>query len=148
MGMFSGLDISASGLTAQRFRMDVVSANIANQDTTRGRYVDGKWQPYTRKVVNLKTIGSNTFNSMLQSSLGSSAGGVEVSSVSEDPTAYPVKYDPENPDADQNGYVQEPNVDPLKEMVDLMDANRSYEAGVTVMNANKNMLTHALDIGR
>lgn len=144
MGMFNGLDISASGLTAQRFRMDVVSSNIANQDTTRGRYVDGKWVPYSRKVVNLKTIGSNSFDSMLQKSLGTSSGGVEVSSVSEDPTAFPVKYDPQNPDADENGYVQQSNVDPLKEMVDLMDANRSYEAGVTVMNANKNMLTHAL----
>jgi flagellar basal-body rod protein FlgC len=148
MGMFSGLDISASGLTAQRFRMDVVSANIANQDTTHGRMVNGKWVPYTRKVVNLKAIGSDSFDSFLQRSLGSSSGGVEVSSVTEDPTAFPTKYDPQNPDADQNGYVQEPNVDPLKEMVDMMDANRSYEAGVTVMNANKNMLTHALDIGR
>ncbi|MDF2910983.1 MAG: flgC [Sporolactobacillus laevolacticus] len=148
MGMFSGLDISASGLTAQRFRMDVVSANIANEDTTHGRMVNGKWVPYTRKVVNLKTIGPDSFDSILQHSLGSSSGGVEVSSVTEDPTAFPVKYDPQNPDADQNGYVQEPNVDPLKEMVDMMDANRSYEAGVTVMNANKNMLTHALDIGR
>jgi flagellar basal-body rod protein FlgC len=148
MGMFSGLDISASGLTAQRFRMDVVSSNIANQDTTRGRLVDGKWVPYSRKVVNLKTIDSNSFDSLLQKSLGTSSGGVEVSSVSDDPTAFPVKYDPQNPDADENGYVQQSNVDPLKEMVDLMDANRSYEAGVTVMNANKNMLTHALDIGR
>lgn len=148
MGMFSGLDISASGLTAQRFRMDVVSANIANQDTTHGRMVNGKWVPYTRKVVNLKAIGPDSFDSFLQRSLGSSSGGVEVSSVTEDPTAFPMKYDPQNPDADQNGYVQEPNVDPLKEMVDMMDANRSYEAGVTVMNANKNMLTHALDIGR
>lgn len=148
MGMFSGLDISASGLTAQRFRMDVVSANIANQDTTHGRMVNGKWVPYSRKVVNLKTIGPDSFDSFLQRSLGSSSGGVEVSSVTEDPTAFPMKYDPQNPDADQNGYVQEPNVDPLKEMVDMMDANRSYEAGVTVMNANKNMLTHALDIGR
>ncbi|EST13075.1 flagellar basal body rod protein FlgC [Sporolactobacillus laevolacticus] len=148
MGMFSGLDISASGLTAQRFRMDVVSANIANQDTTHGRMVNGKWVPYTRKVVNLKSIGPDSFDSILQHSLGSSSGGVEVSSVTEDPTAFPMKYDPQNPDADQNGYVQEPNVDPLKEMVDMMDANRSYEAGVTVMNANKNMLTHALDIGR
>jgi flagellar basal-body rod protein FlgC len=148
MGMFSGLDISASGLTAQRFRMDVVSSNIANQDTTRGRLVNGKWVPYSRKVVNLKTIDSNSFDSLLQKSLGTSSGGVEVSSVSEDPTAFPVKYDPQNPDADGNGYVQQSNVDPLKEMVDLMDANRSYEAGVTVMNANKNMLTHALDIGR
>ncbi|MDN3954008.1 flagellar basal body rod protein FlgC [Sporolactobacillus laevolacticus] len=148
MGMFSGLDISASGLTAQRFRMDVVSANIANQDTTHGRMVNGKWVPYSRKVVNLKTIGPDSFDSILQHSLGSSSGGVEVSSVTEDPTAFPMKYDPQNPDADQNGYVQEPNVDPLKEMVDMMDANRSYEAGVTVMNANKNMLTHALDIGR
>ncbi|WP_100487676.1 flagellar basal body rod protein FlgC [Sporolactobacillus pectinivorans] len=147
MGMFSGLDISASGLTAQRFRMDVVSANIANADTTRERMVNGQWQPYAREVVNLKTI-SPSFNSVFNDALGSSSGGVEVASVTEDPTPFPMKYDPTNPDANANGYVRESNVDPLKEMVDMMDANRSYEAGVTVMNADKNMLSQALNIGK
>ncbi|GEB75892.1 flagellar basal body rod protein FlgC [Sporolactobacillus inulinus] len=148
MGMFSGLDVSASGLTAQRFRMDVLSANIANQDTTRGRYVNGHWEPYTRKVVNLKTLDSHSFDTHFNQALGNASGGVEVASVSEDPTAFPVKYDPQNPDADAAGYVRQSNVDPLKEMVDLMDANRAYEAGVTVMNANKNILSRALEIGR
>ncbi|RYL95349.1 flagellar basal body rod protein FlgC [Sporolactobacillus sp. THM7-4] len=147
MGIFNGLDISASGLTAQRFRMDVASSNIANTDTTRETMVNGRWQPYTRKVVHLSSIGPS-FESVFQNSLGSSAGGVEVSAVTNDPAPYRMKYDPSDPDADPNGYVRMPNVDPLKEMVDLMDANRSYEAGVTVMNANKNMLLRALDIGR
>lgn len=147
MGMFSGLDIAASGLTAQRFRMDVVSSNIANADTTHERMVNGQWQPYARKVVNMNTINPS-FESVFQNSLGSSAGGVEVSSVTEDSAPFPVKYDPTNPDADPNGYVKQSNVDPLKEMVDLMDANRSYEAGVTVMNANKSMLSSALNIGK
>lgn len=147
MGMFSGLDISASGLTAQRLRMDVASANVANQDTTREKKVNGQWQPYARKVVSLKTEDSS-FDSAFQDALGSSQGGVEVQSVTDDPTPFPEKYDPSDPDADKNGYVKESNVDPLKEMVDLMDANRSYEAGVTVMNADKNMLEKALDIGK
>ncbi|MFT8317144.1 MAG: flagellar basal body rod protein FlgC [Sporolactobacillus sp.] len=147
MGMFSGLDISASGLTAQRLRMDVASANIANQDTTREKRVNGQWQPYARKVVSLKTEDSS-FDSVFQNALGSSRGGVEVQSVTDDPAPFPEKYDPSDPDADANGYVRESNVDPLKEMVDLMDSNRSYEAGVTVMNADKNMLEKALDIGK
>jgi len=148
MGMFDGLNISASGLTAQRFRMDVVSSNIANSDTTREKKVGGQWQPYQRKVVNLAPV-QNSFQSVLDDSMGSSAGGgVQVASVTADTTPFNEKYDPSDPDADKNGYVKEPNVDPLKEMVDLMDANRSYEANVTVMNANKNMLTKALDIGR
>lgn len=148
MGMFDGLNISASGLTAQRFRMDVVSSNIANSDTTREKKVGGQWQPYQRKVVNLAPV-QNSFQSVLDDSMGSSAGGgVQVASVTADTTPFNEKYAPSDPDADKNGYVKEPNVDPLKEMVDLMDANRSYEANVTVMNANKNMLTKALDIGR
>lgn len=147
MGMFDSLNVSASGLTAQRFRMDTASSNIANMDTTRERLVNGQWQPYRRKVVSLKTIDSS-FDSVFQNALGSSAGGTEVAEVTEDPAPFPRKYDPTDPDADADGYVDEPNVDPLKEMVDLMDANRSYEAGVTVMNANKNMLSRALDIGR
>jgi flagellar basal-body rod protein FlgC len=147
MGMFSGLDISASGLTAQRFRMDVASANIANADTTRERRVNGQWQPYTRKVVNLKTVDT-PFDSMLHQALGSPVGGAEVASVTEDPAPYPMKYDPASPDANANGYVRESNVDPLKEMVDMMEANRSYEANVTAMNGEKNMLTSALQIGR
>ncbi|TGB00276.1 flagellar basal body rod protein FlgC [Sporolactobacillus shoreae] len=147
MGMFSGLDVSASGLTAQRFRMDVASSNIANADTTRERMVNGQWQPYARKVVNLKTINSS-FDSYFNQALGSSAGGAEVASVTEDPSPFPMKYDPTDPDADANGYVKESNVDPLKEMIDMMDANRSYEAGVTAMNADKSMLTSALSIGK
>ncbi|MFT8871371.1 MAG: flagellar basal body rod protein FlgC [Sporolactobacillus sp.] len=149
MSMFSGLDIAASGLTAQRLRMDVASANIANEDTTREKQVDGKWQPYARKVVTLQTAGAApSFASVFNNALNGSGGGVEVASVSDDPTPFPVKYDPSNPDANAQGYVAESNVDPLKEMVDLMDANRSYEAGVTVMNSEKNMLQSALTIGK
>ncbi|RYL92945.1 flagellar basal body rod protein FlgC [Sporolactobacillus sp. Y61] len=147
MGMFSSMDVAASGLTAQRFRMDTVSSNIANADTTRERLVNGVWQPYRRKMVHIKTIDSS-FQSAFRQALGSSAGGVEVSHVTEDPSPFPQKYDPADPDADANGFVRQPNVDPLREMVDLMEANRSYDAGVTVMNASKSMLSRALDIGR
>lgn len=127
--------------------MDVASSNIANADTTRERRVNGQWQPYTRKVVNLKTI-NGSFDGFLNQAMGSSAGGTEVASVTEDTAPYPMKYDPTNPDANANGYVRESNVDPLKEMVDMMEANRSYEANVTAMNGEKNILSSALQIGR
>ncbi|MTT32284.1 flagellar basal body rod protein FlgC [Terrilactibacillus sp. BCM23-1] len=148
MGMFNGLNISASGLTAQRLRMDVISSNIANADTTRDKQVNGEWQPYRRKIVEMSPANSS-FQSFLNQAVGSSTGsGVKVTKVTEDQTPFNMTYEPNNPDADNNGYVRTPNVDPLKEMVDLMNSQRSYEANVTVMNANKSMLTKALEIGK
>ncbi|MBS4172512.1 flagellar basal body rod protein FlgC [Bacillus sp. FJAT-49736] len=148
MSIFNNMNITATALTAQRLRMDVISSNMANVDTTRGKYVNGKWQPYTRKEVVLEPM-SNSFSSFLQAASGSSVGnGVKVAKIVEDQTPYKLVYDPENPDADADGYVQMPNVDPLKEMVDLMSATRSYEANVTVFNSNKAMLMKALEIGK
>ncbi|MFD2616895.1 flagellar basal body rod protein FlgC [Terrilactibacillus laevilacticus] len=148
MGMFDGLNISASGLTAQRLRMDVISSNIANADTTRDKQVNGQWQPYRRKIVEMSPANS-PFQSFLNQAVGSSAGsGVKVTEITEDQTPFNMTYEPYHPDADNNGYVRTPNVDPLKEMVDLMNSQRSYEANVTVMNANKSMLTKALEIGK
>jgi flagellar basal-body rod protein FlgC len=150
MGFLDGLNISGSALTAQRLRMDVVSSNLANADTTRAQMVNGKWVPYQRKMVTFSPI-NGSFSGYLSNALGSSAsvgGGVQVSGISGDPTPFKVAYDPTNPDADANGNVQLPNVDPLKEMVDLMGAQRSYEANVTVMNAQKSMLLKALEIGK
>ncbi|MFC7392545.1 flagellar basal body rod protein FlgC [Scopulibacillus cellulosilyticus] len=145
--MFDGLNISASALTAQRLRMDVISSNMANADTTRSKLVNGKWQPYQRKEVEMAPINPG-FQSHLNNALSNSAGGVEVKQITNDPTPFKEVYQPENPEADKNGYVKMPNVDPLKEMVDLMSATRSYEANVTVLNANKDMLLKALDIGK
>ncbi|MFC4617338.1 flagellar basal body rod protein FlgC [Camelliibacillus cellulosilyticus] len=124
--------------------MDVISSNMANADTTRAEKVNGEWVPYRRKTVSF-TPESLTFKDYLN---GASGGGVRVSAINEDPEPFKMAYDPTNPDADRNGYVKLPNVDPLKEMVDLMNATRSYEANITVLNANKSMLMKALQIGK
>lgn len=147
MGMFDGLNTSASALTAGRFRMDVISSNMANADTTRGKLVNGEWQPYRRKMVEMAPLQSN-FQAHFNQAVGQSGGGVKVTKVTEDQTPFKMVYQPDHPDADKDGYVKLPNVDPLKEMVDLMSATRSYEANVTVINANKNILMKALEIGR
>ncbi len=152
MSIFNSINISASALTMQRLRMDVVSSNMANSETTRSKMVDGVWQPYRRKMVEISSSNSSgsfasIFNDTVESN--SSAGsGVKVTKISEDQSPFKLVYNPEHPDADENGYVQMPNVDPLKEMVDLMSATRSYEANVTVLNASKGLLTKALEIGK
>ncbi|WP_088005920.1 flagellar basal body rod protein FlgC [Indiicoccus explosivorum] len=149
MSIFKSMNITASALTAQRLRMDVISSNMANMETTRARLEDGEWQPYRRKTVELSS-GSGSFSSFLQKAQGSAGpAGVKVTAIHEDTeTPFKLVFDPAHPDADGDGYVRLPNVDPLKEMVDLMSATRSYEANVTVFNANKSMLTKALEIGR
>jgi len=150
MTIFNSINTTASALTAQRLRMDVISSNMANVDTTRGKLVDGEWEPYKRKqVVFQEQEGS--FASHLNAARGTSSdagSGVKVSKIVEDETPFEMVYDPENPDADENGYVSMPNVDPLREMVDLMSASRSYEANVTVLNASKSMLMKTLEIGK
>ena len=150
MGMFSSINISGSALTAQRLRMDVISSNMANADTTRAKQVNGEWEPYRRKMVSFSTQNLS-FGDQLSTAMkgtSSESGGVRVNQIVEDQTPFQLVYDPSNPDAGADGYVKMPNVDPLKEMVDLMSATRSYEANVTVLNANKSMLMKALEIGR
>lgn len=145
------MNISASGLTAQRLRMDVASSNIANADSTRGRYVNGEWLPYQRKLVSLKADENRSqFSHFLQKELskGTAGSGVQATSIVDDQTPFKLLYQPEHPDADEDGYVRLPNVDLLKEMVDMMSASRSYEANVTVLNASKGMLMKALEIGK
>lgn len=150
MGIFQSINTSASALTAQRLRMDVISSNIANADTTHGTLVNGKWQPYRRETVVLQPSGGS-FSSFLQDAMGQSSpgNGVVVSSIQEDTTTpFKTEYDPGNPDADKNGYVLLPNVDPLQEMTDMMESSRSYQANVTVMNATKDEMMDALQIGK
>ncbi|MBT2683038.1 flagellar basal body rod protein FlgC [Bacillus sp. ISL-37] len=149
MSMFHSMNTTASALTAQRLRMDVISSNMANVDSTRG--VNG--EPYLRKMVVLQPKEGN-FSSFLNKAMGKTDGsgtgnGVKVSRIIED-RENPLKmvYDPEHPDANQEGYVAYPNVDPLREMVDLISATRSYEANVTVFNASKGMMMKALEIGK
>ncbi|RKO60961.1 flagellar basal-body rod protein FlgC [Caldibacillus debilis GB1] len=146
--MFSSLSIPASALTAQRLRMDVISSNIANAETTRGRYVNGEWVPYRRKMVVLEPK-ENSFSSYLNTEISrQGAGGVKVTRIVEDPSPFQLVYDPDHPDSGEDGYVRYPNVDPLREMVDLISATRSYEANVTTFNAAKGMLMKALEIGK
>lgn len=149
MSIFQSINTSASALTAQRVRMDVISSNMANMDTTRGEFVDGEWQPYRRKMVVTQPQGSQ-FSSLLNKAMGSpeNSNGVKVTEIVEDETPFDLVYDPEHPDANDEGYVAMPNVDPLKEMVDLISSTRSYEANVTTMNATKSMLMKALEIGK
>ncbi|QOR68554.1 flagellar basal body rod protein FlgC [Cytobacillus suaedae] len=151
MTIFHSINTTSSALTAQRLRMDVVSSNMANVDTTRGKFVDGEWQPYRRKMVVTQENAGN-FSSFLKTAVansGSSLGnGVKVTKIAEDETPFKLVYNPDHPDANEDGYVQLPNVDPLKEMVDLISATRSYEANITVLNATKGMLMKALEIGK
>lgn len=150
MSLFNGLNISASGLTVNRLRMDVVSSNIANANTNRAQLVDGEWLPYRRKTVELSTAGTSPFAKHLTAAMDnrSAGAGVKASAIREDRAPFPVTYDPEHPDADAEGYVRTPNIDPIREMVDLMSATRSYEANVTAMNASKSMFMKALEIGK
>jgi flagellar basal-body rod protein FlgC len=145
--MFDALNVSATGLTAERLRMDVTAENLANAQTTRG--ADGR--PYRRKEVVLGEIAQGGFGSQLAAAMGKGsgrAGGVEVQAITEDQTPGKLVYDPGHPDANAEGYVQMPNVDTVAEMVDLITASRAYEANVTAMQAAKQMFTKTLDLLR
>ncbi|WP_026974492.1 flagellar basal body rod protein FlgC [Alicyclobacillus contaminans] len=152
MNWMPSLGISASGLTAQRLRMDVIANNIANAQTTR----TPEGGPYRREMVVLQPqYESTSFQSVLdQVSGGGSFGqagvepaGVAVTGIVEDPSPFKVVYDPTNPDA-VNGYVQMPNVDISTEMVDMISASRAYEANVTAFDAGKQMAMDALSLGK
>jgi flagellar basal-body rod protein FlgC len=146
MSIFQNLSISGSALTANRLKLDVISSNIANANTTRGEFVDGEWVPYRRKMVELEAAKTPSFESMLQKEL--SLKGVRVNKIVEDSTPFQAVFDPSHPDANAEGYVMLPNVDVTKEMVDLMATSRAYEANVTAFNAGKGMLMKALEIGK
>lgn len=146
MSMFQPLNISSSALTAGRMKMDIISSNIANATTTRGKLVDGEWIPYRRKMVEVESNGAVPFSQFLKNEV--SANGVKVTRIAEDQSPFQPVYDPAHPDANKDGYVMMPNVDITKEMVDLMSASRAYEANVTAFNVGKTMSLKALDIGR
>ena len=151
MGLFDAIDASGSGLSAERLRMDVTSENLANAETTKG--ADG--QPYRRKEVVLQEAGGvagTSFASVLSSVQGTATGrsvnGVKVAGIVEDPAAPRKVYDPGHPDADAQGYVSLPNVNPVTEMVDLIGASRTYEANVTAMQAAKQLFSKTLELLR
>ncbi len=145
MGMFTAFDISATGMTAERYRMDIISQNVANANTTRTE--DGT--PYRRKIVVFEEKnGKTTFNHVLKKERDRYSGdGVKVTGVYEDnKTEMKMVYDPSHPDADENGYVTYPNVDTVTEMTNLIDASRAYQANATAFEASKNIATTGLNM--
>ena len=145
MSAFGAMDISASGMTAQRLRTDIISQNIANVNTTR----DADGGAYVRKTVVLEEKPSNSFSNYLSVASGSIWNGVKVSQIVEDTdTPMTMVYDPSHPDANEEGYVNYPNVNTVTEMTNMIDASRAYEANVTAFNATKAMTTQALQIGK
>ncbi len=151
MGMFDAFDISASGMTAQRYRMDIIAENVANANTTRTE----SGGPYRRKVVTFQAKGSGVepFANVLSAStnnLSQAIGkGVRITTIQEDfKTDMNKVYDPSHPDADEAGYVTYPNVNTITEMTNLIDASRGYEANATAFDASKSMALKGLQIGK
>lgn len=134
MGLFNTMRISASGLSAERLRMDTITSNITNATTTRGE--DGK--PYVRKIA--------VFQENLDEAKG--LNGVKAVGIVEDESPLKEVYDPTHPDANEEGYVTMPNVNLLNEMADMIAASRSYEANVDTLDATKSMFTKTLELGR
>lgn len=147
MSFLSSLNITSSGMTAQRLRLDIASENIANIETTRTASGD----PYRRKLVVLQAK-EDSFHSALNRAQENSAkgttAGVQATSILTDETALKPVYNPEHPDANEEGYVMMPNIDLIKETTDSMSATRSYEANMTAFNAMKLMAQKALEIGK
>ncbi len=146
--MFGAIDAAASGLTAERLRMDVISNNIANVNTTR----TAEGGAYRRQmVVFAPRENQASFAQILSSQLGTAGDtgtGVRVVGITKDTSPTRKMYDPAHPDANKDGYVEMPNVNVVAEMVDMITATRSYEANVTVVNAAKSMALKALEIGK
>lgn len=145
MGLFQAFDITSSGLTAERFRMDVIAQNIANVNTTHTE----NGEVYRRKTVVFeeKTLPAS-FKSELSRALNFNGDGVKVTRVVEDrETDLVMAYDPGNPDADENGYVSYPNVDTVTEMTNLIDASRAYQANVTMFDALTATAQQGISIG-
>ena len=146
MGLFQSFDISASGMTAERFRTDIIAQNIANVNTTRTE--DGT--PYRRKIVTFAEKRSTPFSEFMEGQYKKFKGtGVKVTKVKEDTTSdYIMEYDPSHPDADENGYVSYPNVNIVTEMTNLIDASRGYEANATAFEASKAIAQAGIQIGK
>lgn len=150
MNFLSAIDTSASGLTAQRLRMDTIANNMANVETTR---VANRPGPYRRQVVvfEARTGEKNGFQNVLKNQMQSLGQGVRVKQIREISDAeapYRRVYDPSNPDADEQGYVNYPNVNIVEEMINMISSTRAYEANAKVIEATTSMAARALDIGR
>ncbi len=160
MGLFGAIDTSASGLTAQRLRLDLIANNIANINSNRTAETTpgGNPIPYRRQMAVFvprppeKSFASLFGKTLQEQSVGK---GVQVSSVTQDQTPFRLEYNPDSPDAVKVaepgipvGYVRQPNVNITTEMVDMISASRAYEANVTALNASKSMAMKALEIGK
>lgn len=145
MSIFNSINVSASALTAEKTRIDIIAKNMANVNTTRST----GGMPYRRQMPVFQENKEKSFSNYLSKYSNKVNGeGVKISKIVEDDSPFKLVYEPGHPDADENGYVKMPNVDIVKEMVDLISAQRSYDANITAMNASKSMLMKALEIGR
>lgn len=153
MAFLSSMNIVASGLTAQQLRLDIVAENVTNSTTTRTENGGGA---YRRKMVVFEAQGGrDTFrmalaratNGLVSNASASTRGGVRVTQIVEDPSDLRLVYDPTHPDANENGYVEMPNVDMVKEITDAMAATQAYSANVTAFNALKSVVSKGLEIG-
>jgi flagellar basal-body rod protein FlgC len=144
MGLFDAIGIAATGLTAERIRMDVTSENLANADTTKA----ANGQPYQRQDVVLAQQGAGFEGALQGAEQAESAGegGVKVAGIVQDSTPDQEVYDPGNPEADKQGYVKMPNVSTVTEMTDLISESQSYQSDVTAMQTAKSMFTATLGI--
>ena len=146
MDFFTSMKVSATGLDAQMKRMNTISSNIANAETTR---TEGGEGPYKRKDAVLEAqTQRESFGEILANQMDEQVQGVQVTEVAEDTKPPRMVYNPSHPDANAEGYVAMPNVNPVEEMANMISAQRSYEANVTAMGAAKSMAEKALEIGR
>lgn len=142
-GIFNAMNVAASGMTAQRTRMDIISQNIANVNTTR----DENGEVYKRQTVVFQENSNASFDHILSNKLETyHSKGVKIAAIVEDNSEGPMAYDPMHPDADENGYVTLPNVNTVTEMTNLIDASRSYEANTTAFNAAKAIASKGLEL--
>jgi len=145
MNIFNSINVSASALTAEKTRIDIIAKNMAHVNTTRST----GGMPYRRQMAVFQENKGKQFSNLLNKYSNQLNGeGVKISKIVEDDSPFKLVYEPGHPDSDENGYVKMPNVDIVKEMVDLISAQRSYDANITAMNASKSMLMKALEIGR
>ncbi len=143
MSLLSVMSVSASGMSAQRTRAELLVENLANAETTR----TPEGGPYRRKdAVFTSAPQTSPFGAVFQTEMGSGVNGVQVSDVIEDTSAPQKRYLPGHPDADQDGYVAFPNINPAEDMADLMSASRGFDANVAAMTAVKDMIAHSIDL--
>lgn len=146
MNLFGMMQMTSSALTAQRVRAEVVAANMANAETTRTE----NGTPYQRQSVVLQSVGENSFASAMKSFGAGNAntpeGGVQVSQIVTSDAPAMLRYDPNHPDANADGYVAFPDINPVTEMVDLMGASRSYGLNASALQAEKGMLSASIDL--